>query len=586
MRRSTRITAAVATVPLMLAGVAGVATADDVSNNLDTTVDAVAEQMPLTLGGSTGSTVLRIIERNNDGKQGCNLTGGTKLVLAIQSADSSVATVSPSSVEFTSCGQTQTLTVTPLKVGTSKVTATQTLNTTAGSFNLAPAEFDVQVSLPPNTAPSIEVNGVTHGGRYVKGAVPAAACDVTDTEDGPSSRPATLSEASGPDGLGMQTASCSYTDAGGLTAAASKTYEIYDATAPGVGYTLNPIAADGLDSWYRSNVTLTWHVSEPDSPSTLAKTGCVDQHITSDQAATTYSCTASSAGGSSEVKTVTIKRDATAPSVSRGAVAGMAGSNGWYTSDVTVTFNATDALSGPASGSAQATSVGEGASVRVDSPTFSDLAGNTAAAGSAYGSYKIDKTAPNVWTTGGPAAGSYYFGEVPAAPNCGAEDPGPGSGIAGSCVVSGYGTGLGTHTYRASVSDVAGHSSQSPGVSYDVLAWRLAGFTAPVDMGNVWNSVKAGSTVPLKFRAFASSELTQTGAVKSFTHKQVACPGASALVDQVEETVSGGTSLRYDTTGGQFIQNWQTAKSGAGTCRSATLTLQDGSTATANFILK
>jgi hypothetical protein len=73
--------------------------------------------------------------------------------------------------------------------------------------------------------------------------------------------------------------------------------------------------------------------------------------------------------------------------------------------------------------------------------------------------------------------------------------------------------------------------------------------------------------------------------VKSFVAKAVACPGSSALVDEIETVLTGGTALRYDTTGGQFIQNWQTPKK-PGTCAQAITTMQDGSTITANFLFK
>ncbi len=57
------------------------------------------------------------------------------------------------------------------------------------------------------------------------------------------------------------------------------------------------------------------------------------------------------------------------------------------------------------------------------------------------------------------------------------------------------------------------------------------------------------------------------------------------MKDAVEIVSTGGTSLRYDTTGGQFIQNWKTP-TGAGTCYSATMTAADGSAITAYFKLK
>jgi hypothetical protein len=121
--------------------------------------------------------------------------------------------------------------------------------------------------------------------------------------------------------------------------------------------------------------------------------------------------------------------------------------------------------------------------------------------------------------------------------------------------------------------------------SYTVLAWTLNGFYAPVDMNGVYNVVKGGSTVPLKFEVFAgATELTATSVVQSFVQTRIACDG-SAPADDIEFTTTGGTSLRYDTTAGQFIQNWQTPRS-AGTCYRVTMTTQDGSSLVAFFKLK
>ena len=163
--------------------------ADDISNNLDASVDAVAEVMPLTVGGANGTTQLYVVPQNNDGKNGCNLTGSTTLVVSVSSSDTSVATVSPSSVTFTSCEFTQMLTVTPVGQGSATISLSQTSNTTAGTFDLAPATFTVNVTaaVPTNTAPAVSINGVTGGAFYEIGSVPAATCQVTDAEDGNSS---------------------------------------------------------------------------------------------------------------------------------------------------------------------------------------------------------------------------------------------------------------------------------------------------------------------------------------------------------------------------------------------------------------
>ncbi|HET8651960.1 MAG TPA: PxKF domain-containing protein [Gaiellaceae bacterium] len=386
-----------------------VARADDISNNLDTSADAVAETMALSVGGANGATRLYVVTQNGDGKQGCNLTGSTTASVSLSSSNTSVATVSPSSITFTSCVTSTNgpiVTVTPVGAGSATISATLTGNTTDGSFNVDAAKFTVNVTPPPNTPPDISIIGVTGGASYNKGAVPSATCDVTDAEDGTSSFAATLSSVTGPyasDGIGEQTASCSYTDDGGLTASASVTYGIVDPLAPGISYLLSPAAPDGNHGWYRSDVSLVWTVSEPQSPNSLATTGCVDQSITSDQAATAYGCSATSAGGSAGPVHVSIKRDATPPSVS-GSPTASANSYGWYASNVTIGWTCSDATSGLAAGCpADSTISGEGEGLTTTSGNVFDTAGNftNATSGPAV---NIDRTKPTISGTPSPAA--------------------------------------------------------------------------------------------------------------------------------------------------------------------------------------
>jgi hypothetical protein len=112
------------------------------------------------------------------------------------------------------------------------------------------------------------------------------------------------------------------------------------------------------------------------------------------------------------------------------------------------------------------------------------------------------------------------------------------------------------------------------------------GFYQPVDMmDGVWNTVKNGSTVPLKFEVFAgTTELTSTSVVKQpLMATQTLCTGGAT--DDIELLATGATSLRYDTTSGQFIYNWQTPKK-AGYCYVVTVKLEDGTSISANFKLK
>jgi len=108
-------------------------------------------------------------------------------------------------------------------------------------------------------------------------------------------------------------------------------------------------------------------------------------------------------------------------------------------------------------------------------------------------------------------------------------------------------------------------------------------------MGSVLNTVKSGAAVPLKFEVFnGPTELTDTAVVRPFTWANVTCAvvGGAATEDAIERVTSGNTVLRYDSTAGQFVQNWQTPRNRAGSCFRVTLTTVDGSSLVAYFRLK
>jgi PKD domain len=115
----------------------------------------------------------------------------------------------------------------------------------------------------------------------------------------------------------------------------------------------------------------------------------------------------------------------------------------------------------------------------------------------------------------------------------------------------------------------------------------LSGFYPPVDMSTfssvVWNTVKAGSTVPLKFECFdGGTELTDPAVIiQPLTAQVVACiSGAEDAVDGL--TATGGTSLRYDAAAGQFVYNWQTPGA-SGVCYRVSVEAKGGSSLSAYF---
>jgi hypothetical protein len=99
---------------------------------------------------------------------------------------------------------------------------------------------------------------------------------------------------------------------------------------------------------------------------------------------------------------------------------------------------------------------------------------------------------------------------------------------------------------------------------------RVDGFRQPIDMGGVVNSTKGGSTVPIKFQIFdGTTEIKDASRIKVVV-TSVSCSTGNVTEDVIEQTATGGTSLRYDTTGGQFIYNWQSPKK-AGACYQVTV---------------
>lgn len=502
MNRFTRkLLAGTCALGLLTTG-AGIAGADDIVNSL--VADAGVDSMAFTLGDGPRTTTLSVNPTNGDSKNGCNLTGSTTMTATVASSDTTVATVSPSTVTFDSCGTTEQLTVTALKQGSATVSLTQMSNNTGGTFNLAPAAFTVDVR-------------------------PAPVVIQPDTT-GPVIRESVIGNLGG-------------------------------------------------NGWYTSDVTLSWSVTDAESD-IASERGCEAVSITQDQQATTYTCEATNGAGITSRQSVTIKRDRSAPAVAP-ILIGQQGANGWHTSDVDLSWDVTDTVSGIVS----STGCGVQTIAADGVETFECSATNGAGLTTSESvTVKRDTAAPtNVEFVGAPVDGGRYFPtQVPTAPSCTADDV---TSQVASCQVSGLGTTVGTHTVTATATDHAGNVTTATR-TYTVRLLELSGFFSPVDMGSTVNTVKAGSTVPLKFNVLDEGvQQTSTALVAGFTTAKVACTSLGVLEDALELVTTGGTALRYDATGSQFIQNWQTPKT-AGICYQAMANFVDGQSVTANFRLK
>lgn len=242
-----RVPALVLAALVAAVAVPGVAHADTVSNNV------VAGGSPTVAAGATTS-IGYSIKNNNDGngpnggdtQNSCNPADGTSATLTINAP--AAVSVTPASRIFTSCDSTQTFAFSSSTPGTYLVSVSAT-DAGGGSYVTSGATFTLVVTPPVvvNTAPTVTINEVTEGASYEFGNVPVARCDVSDREDGDSSFAAARSTISGPradEGLGSQTASCSFTDAGGKSATASATYTIVDTSSP----TVTAVAPDPTEA--------------------------------------------------------------------------------------------------------------------------------------------------------------------------------------------------------------------------------------------------------------------------------------------------------------------------------------------------
>jgi len=119
---------------------------------------------------------------------------------------------------------------------------------------------------------------------------------------------------------------------------------IFDNTPPVITPTITGTA--GANGWYTSNVTVSWTVTDSES-GIKTSTGCATSNLTSETTGTTLTCSATNNAGLSSSNSVTVKIDKTGPTATLTVIAGTLGSNGWYTSGVTIQTSGTDLISTP-----------------------------------------------------------------------------------------------------------------------------------------------------------------------------------------------------------------------------------------------
>lgn len=448
---------------------------------------------------------------------------------------------------------------------------------TDGAGNRADSSTEVRRDA---TRPVItsSVRGTAGGGDWFTSDVEVA-WTVTDATSGVVSSQGCETAQLTEDSAGT-TYTCSARDGAGNADSRSVTVK-RDATAPTVSYTRS--GDEGDNGWYVGPVDVDWTIGDTGSGVATVE-GCEDARFTTDGTHVT-TCTVTDVAGNQAQRAGQVLLDATAPTVT-GSVAGTEGDNGWYVDNATVTWLVADTTSGVddtrTSGCVPST-VSRDTTGETFTCVATDRAGNSA--GDTI-TVKRDATDPEVTFTGGPADGSsYHFGDpVPGPSTCSATDA--TSGVTGAgCTVTGGGTTVGLHTQTGSATDLAGNTGTTTR-SYRVLAWTLDGFYKPVAGEGVVNTVKAGSTVPLKFNVLKGTTPLTSDIGATFAARKVGCDGSDIVSSVDEFTTTGGTSLRYDATSGQWVQNWATPAGGKGACYRVILTTADGSATSAVFRLR
>jgi hypothetical protein len=251
------------------------------------------------------------------------------------------------------------------------------------------------------------------------------------------------------------------------------------------------------------------------------------------------------------------------------------------TADIGFTFNTTVALTvpnGTYTVTIKATGKNSADEVVEDSATFGVTVDCPPPAG--------DTTPPVITITTPPNGATYTVGQTVLADYECVDDESAVTKCDGN-VASGTAIDtatVGAKTFTVDAESAGGTSSLTHNYS---VVFDFDGFFDPVasydETEPVWNTVKAGQAVPMKFSLDGDHGLgiVETGFPQRHA---VACPNASAALDPVEETATATrSSLRYDVDADQYVYVWKTDKSWANSCARFDLKLIDGTTHSALF---
>jgi sugar lactone lactonase YvrE len=344
-----------------------------------------------------------------------------------------------------------------------------------------------------------------------------------------------------------------------------------DVTPPVIQPTVS--GTQGQLDWYRSDVSVTWTVTDSES-SVSSSTGCSSTTVSTDTSGLVLTCTATSGGGTA-TGSVTIKRDTVAPTVTFGVAYPAPNAAGWNNTDVNMPYTLTDDLSGVLGGAPASPAVlsFEGFSVSALIYAY-DIAGNLRTIGTP--GVAIDKTPPSI-TLLYPEANLTYgaFTSINAQYVCNdaltSQVACVGTVPHGAPIPA---STAGAKTFSVTATDLAGNVSMTSR-PYTVAALQFERFIEPLRRSPTFNAVTAGSLVPIRWRLLSAGQVvTNPAAFQSISVFNLTCQGAGIPLN---DTATGGPGLSVNPANGYFTYNWQTDASWAGTCRRVQIRFGDNS---------
>lgn len=242
--------------------------------------------------------------------------------------------------------------------------------------------------------------------------------------------------------------------------------------------------------WFTSSITVTFTVPAGATPGGNCFQVGANSFPVSQQGTTTLTCSASNSEGTDQ-KTINVRIDSVAPTVTGGSPTRAADQAGWYNAPVALSGGGNDPSPGSGlAGCSGGTYSGPDSSSATGTITCSDNAGNSASAASS--AFKYDDTGPSITGSSlgrAPDANGWY--NRPVAVSFTATDN--LSGVAGCAAVTYSGPDSGSASVPGSCTDVAGNpASGGMTIKYDSTGPSVSGSPDRGPDSNGWYNRPVG----------------------------------------------------------------------------------------------